>query len=173
MPSQDEEREHYGTHQNNPTDSGYRAFLCRLWEPLSKRLSYDAAGLDYGSGPGPTLHLIAQESGFECTHYDPFFHPDTAALEKRYDFITCSETAEHFHKPAVEFKRLYSLLKPDGLLGIMTSMRNENNDFASWHYRYDPTHVAFYSKRCFEFIGEQFKFNSVDFPARNVVILKR
>ena len=172
-PSASDELVHYGTHENNPSDPAYRAFLARLWEPLKEKLPTGASGLDYGSGPGPTLYLMAQEDGFECDHYDPFFHPNESVLEKKYDFITCSETAEHFYHPAEEFKRLAGLLKPGGVLGIMTSMRDETHEFATWHYRYDPTHVAFYSRNTFEFIKEQFDFSAIEFPCRNVVILRR
>jgi len=173
FPSAEDELAHYGTHENDPDDPAYRAFLGRLWEPLKERLSPGAKGLDYGSGPGPTLHLMAQEDGFECDHYDPFFHPNESALVRKYDFITCSETVEHFHHPAKEFKRLVGLLKPGGVLGVMTSMRDENHEFATWHYRYDPTHVAFYSLNTLQFIKKCFGFTVAEFPSRNVVILRR
>jgi hypothetical protein len=39
------------------------------------------------------------EAGHAMALYDPFFRPDPAALERDYDFITCTETAEHFHHP--------------------------------------------------------------------------
>lgn len=171
LPSAEEERAHYGTHQNNPDDRGYRAFLNLLWQPLKSKLISGAIGLDYGSGPGPTLHLMAQEDSFECTHYDPFFHPDESVLENQYDFITCSETAEHFHHPAKEFKRLAQRLKPGGILGVMTSMHDAESDFGNWHYRRDPTHVAFYCKRSFEVIADTFSFSGVEFCGGSVVLL--
>lgn len=171
-PSREAERAHYGTHQNNPNDPAYRSFLNRLWGPLKAKLAPKAAGLDYGSGPGPTLHLMAQEDGFDCTHHDPFFHPDPSVFEKKYDFITCSETAEHFHDPAKEFQRLVKLLRPSGILGAMTSLHDSETDFANWHYRHDPTHVVFYSKRTFEIIADVFEFSGVEFCGTSILLMK-
>ena len=45
---------------------------------------------------------LRREAGRDTALYDPFFHPDASALERRYDFIACSGTAERFHHPAEE-----------------------------------------------------------------------
>lgn len=168
----EDELAHYKRHNNNPDDSRYRDFLNNLWQPLKEQLSPDAEGLDYGSGPGPTLHLMAKEDGFDCAHYDPYFHPDTAALHKSYDFITCSETAEHFYHPNKEFSALAKLLKPGGWLGFMTTRYDANTDFRNWHYRHDPTHVAFYTDRTFEIMADRLNFDFVKILSNRVVLLK-
>ena len=56
-------------------------------------------GLDFGCGPGPALANMMQSDGYEMEIYDPFFFPNKDALSKKYDFITCTETAEHFFNP--------------------------------------------------------------------------
>ncbi len=168
-----EERAHYGQHHNDPNDPGYRAFLNRLWAPLKSRLVSPASGLDFGSGPGPTLHLMAQEAGFSCAHYDPFFNKDTALLTQTYDFITCTEVAEHFHSPAKEFVRLGGRLRPGGWLGVMTTRYSDEIDFEKWSYRRDKSHVCFYTDRSFEVIRERFGFESVDFVSPTVVLLEK
>ena len=139
------ERERYLMHENDPDDPRYRDFLSRLWAVLKPILRPSDVGLDYGAGPGPALVSMAREDEFDMSAYDPHFAPDATALDRTYDFITCTETAEHFASPAEEFGRLTSLLKPDGLLGVMTSMLDERSAFPSWHYHRDPTHLAFYS----------------------------
>ena len=45
----------YDLHQNSPDDPRYRRFLARIFDPLSARLVPGNHGLDFGSGPGPTL----------------------------------------------------------------------------------------------------------------------
>src|SRR5690554_2011507 len=65
------ERARYETHENHPSDPGYRRFLARLADPLVERLRGGDQGLDYGSGPGPTLSLMLQEAGFPTATYDP------------------------------------------------------------------------------------------------------
>ena len=162
------ERRRYDTHQNDPNDSGYRQFLARLADPLTERLKAGSEGLDYGSGPGPTLSVMLEEMGFPMTIYDPYFAKDDGILGRSYDFITCSETAEHFYKPDVEFKRLNRLLKPGGWVAVMTEILDDQ-DFERWRYVRDETHVAFYRSRTLEWIAEHFGW-SMECPVSNVIL---
>lgn len=170
--SREAEQAHYAQHENDPSDVQYRKFLDRLWQPLKAKLPAGASGLDYGSGPGPTLHLMAREEGFHCEHYDPCFHPDKSVFGQQYDFITCSETAEHFHDPANEFRQLKSLLKPGGWLGLMTARRMPGTDFANWHYRREITHVMFYADESIRRLTESFGFKEPVFVSDSVVLLQ-
>lgn len=168
FPSADDERAHYDTHENDVTDLGYRAFLSRLADPLLKRLPPNRNGLDYGCGPGPALAEMLREAGHTMTTYDPFFDPNERSLTQSYDFITCTETAEHFHRPDDEFRRLDTLLKPGGILAVMTMFQTDDDRFEYWHYRKDPTHVVFYRDSTMKLIANRFGW-SCEFPARNVV----
>ena len=168
----DAERARYALHRNDPGDAGYRAFLDRLRAPLVDRLPPGACGLDYGSGPGPTLSVMLRERGFTTRDYDPFFAPDTDALAHTYDFITCSETAEHFAKPADEFARLDRMLRSPGWLGLMTELRRDDRDFAEWWYVRDPTHVSFYRPRTLEWIAAAVGW-TLETPAPNVALFRK
>ena len=154
-PSPAEERARYATHRNDPDDPRYRAFLARAADPLLARLPTGAEGLDYGSGPGPTLSRMMTEAGFATRDYDPFFAPDASALTRSYDFVVCTETAEHFFAPAAEFDRLGGLLRPGGWLAVMTTMHDETQVFADWWYVRDPTHVCFYRWRTMEWLADR------------------
>ena len=147
------ERARYETHRNRPDDAGYRTFLGRLATPLMERLPPGAQGLDYGSGPGPTLALILAEAGFPTRSWDPFFDPDPEPLQRQYTFITCTETAEHFFAPGEEFRRLDALLEPGGWLGLMTGILHPDIHFSTWWYVRDPTHVAFYAPETLAWIA--------------------
>lgn len=171
-PSPAAEREHYGTHRNDPADPGYRAFLDRLATPLAARLRPGAEGLDYGSGPGPTLSLMLEERGFRMRIHDPFFAPDPAPLRRDYDFVTCTETAEHFHHPGDEFDRLDRLLRPGGWLGLMTSLLDRETDLARWRYARDPTHVSLYRRETMEWIAERYAWTP-ELPARGVILFHK
>lgn len=171
-PSANEERAHYGTHQNDPDDPGYRAFLARLADPLAERLPPGAEGLDFGAGPGPALARMLEERGFPMRVYDPFFAPDADALRRTYDFVTCTETAEHFHHPAAELARLDGLLRPGGWLGVMTEMLDDARDFATWRYARDPTHVCFYAPETMRWIADAYGWR-MERPARNVVLFHK
>lgn len=143
-PQAADEKAEYDRHENNVDDPGYRRFLSRLADALRPHLAPGAQGLDYGCGPGPALAAMLREAGHDMTVYDPFYQPDTDALHKRYDFVTCTEVIEHFHRPAAEFDRLGALLRPGGWLGVTTCFQTDDARFAGWHYRKDPTHVVFY-----------------------------
>ncbi|MDP8235838.1 MAG: class I SAM-dependent methyltransferase [Candidatus Erginobacter occultus] len=169
LPDPDEERKRYLLHENDPDNPGYRDFLSRLAGPLLERLAPGMEGLDYGCGPGPALARILEEAGHRVRLYDPFFYPDRSVLDLTYGFITCTETAEHFHDPAGEFTRLDRLLEPGGWLGVMTCFRQPDRDFASWHYRRDPTHVVFYREATFRRLADRFGWQC-EFPARDVFL---
>lgn len=151
--SEAEELARYETHDNRPDDPGYRSFLERLAIPLQARLPAGARGLDYGSGPGPTLSILMEEAGFPSRCWDPFFAPDPAPLSDVYDFVTCTETVEHFYHPGAEFRRLASILRPGGWLGVMTGILHSDLEFANWWYVRDPSHVAFYAPETLEWIA--------------------
>jgi SAM-dependent methyltransferase len=168
----DDERAHYETHENDPTDPGYRAFLSRLVDPLVERLPPNCSGLDYGSGPGPTLSVMLEERGFRTAVYDPFFSPEREPLQRTYDFITCSETAEHFFDPSAEFDRLDKLLRPGGWLGVMTDILVDGGVFERWHYWREPVHVSFYRPRTMEWIARKYSW-SLEKPHRNVAMFHK
>ena len=151
--TREEAKRHYGNHQNDPLDQRYRRFLNRLFEPLSHRLTTASSGLDYGSGPGPTLSLMFAEAGHAMQIYDPIYAPDRSVLGSQYDFITVSEVVEHFQNPAEEFALLWSLLKVGGWLGIMTKRVRDVAAFRTWHYKSDPTHVSFFSLETFAWLS--------------------
>ncbi|WP_258867986.1 class I SAM-dependent methyltransferase [Alkalilimnicola ehrlichii] len=98
---------------------------------------------------------MLEEKGRSVALYDPFFAPDRAALQTQYDFLVCSEVAEHFHQPAEEFVRLNSLLKPGGVLAVMTNLLAPSIDFGGWHYRRDPTHVVFYTEPTMRWLSKR------------------
>ncbi len=166
------QKAHYLTHENEVDDPGYRAFLARLADPLLARLQPAACGLDYGCGPGPALAAMLCEAGHDVALYDPLFAPDADALVHTYDFVTCTEVAEHFHHPASEFARLAGLLRPGGILAVMTMFQTDDARFESWHYRLDPTHVVFYRPETFAWLATRLGV-SCEIIRKDVVLMTR
>ncbi|TDO01488.1 class I SAM-dependent methyltransferase [Halomonas ventosae] len=166
------ERKVYDQHENTPHDPGYRRFLSRLYEPLRMRLSPSAQGLDFGSGPGPTLSVMFEEAGHPMAIYDPFYAPDVSVLEQSYDFITASEVAEHLFAPGRELARLADLLSVGGWLGLMTKRVTTPEAFMRWHYILDPTHVVFFSEATFRWLADELEMH-VEFPAADVVLFHK
>lgn len=166
-----DERAHYQTHENSIENAGYVRFLNRIVEPLLPLLSPGMRGLDYGCGPGPTLSVMLRHRGLQCDDYDPLFVP--SVLQPPYDFLVSTECFEHFRTPAEEIERIRGLLRPGGCLGIMTERWTNLEQFASWYYTRDPTHVSFFHTRTFEFICRHFGFSQAFDDSSRVVILKR
>jgi len=165
-----EEKSVYDLHQNIPDDPGYRKFLQRFVTPLNESIPRHSKGLDFGSGPGPTLHLMLAELGHSCLNYDIYYaHLPELLVSGQYDFIASTEVVEHLSSPAVIFKQLFDLLKPGGCLAIMTKRSQNLERFKTWHYIQDPTHICFYNEFNLQWIAN--KYNArVTFPHSDVAI---
>ncbi len=167
----DAEAARYRLHRNDPGDEGYVRFLGQLADPLCRLLDPGSRGIDYGSGPGGVLAGMLRERGFICDGYDPVFDPRDPAPP--YDFAACAEVFEHFHEPGAEIARLVALLRPGGVLGVMTEFRPPGSTPAQWHYTSDPTHVAFYTMETFAWIACRMGLRLIYADGRRVVILSR
>lgn len=171
--SPEQEKAVYDQHQNNPDDMGYRQFLGRLATPLVECLPAGPLdGLDFGSGPGPTLSIMLDEMGYNMAIYDPYFAPDPSVLTRQYDFVTCTEAIEHFNQPAKEWGLLLSMIKPGGWLGLMTKLATDAEAFTRWHYKNDPTHVSFFSRDTFRFLAQRDGLE-VEFVGNDVILLRK
>jgi len=148
-----EEKAVYDLHQNGPDDAGYRRFLSRMSRPLHRRLSTGSRGLDFGSGPGPTLSVLFEELGYPMAIYDPFYAPDRSVLAEEYDFVTATEVVEHLRSPRATLNQMWRCVKPSGYLGLMTKLVIDRAAFANWHYKNDDTHICFFSRDTFTWLA--------------------
>ena len=139
---------------------------------MVKKLTKGSTGLDYGCGPGPALAEMFKEAGFNIDIYDPYFYPDDSFLNKKYQFITCTETAEHFYNPYEEFNTIDDLLEIGGWLGVMTNFLDESINFKDWYYRKDPTHVVFYTEKTFKIIASSRSWQ-YEIPSKDIVLFKK
>ena len=170
--SADEEKSNYDLHQNHSVDPDYRHFLSRILIPMKEKIRPAGCGLDFGSGPGPTLSLMFEELGHPMNIYDHFFADDGNALQQEYDFITATETVEHLHYPKTELNRLWSILKPGGILGIMTKLVIDRDAFANWHYKNDSTHVCFFSQSTFTWLANLWQAK-LEFYHNDVIVFEK
>ncbi len=170
--SQENELKAYEHHQNSPDDVGYRTFLSRLYDPMLERVAGESRGLDFGSGPGPTLSVMFEEQGYDMTIYDPFFAPDETVLLVTYDFVTATEVVEHFCTPKASLEKLWDCVRPGGYLGLMTKRVLNRERFSNWHYKNDDTHVCFYADDTFRWLARQWQA-SLEFVDSDVVIFTK
>lgn len=166
------EKAEYDLHENSPLDAGYRRFLSRLFDPLNERVAPKSFGLDFGSGPGPTLSIMFEEVGHQVSIYDPFYANTPAVFNQTYDFITATEVVEHLHTPRRELDLLWSRLRSGGLLGIMTKLALDQAAFATWHYKADRTHVCFFSHQTFAWVADWLGAE-LTFVGNDVILLRK
>ncbi|QSX37111.1 class I SAM-dependent methyltransferase [Shewanella sedimentimangrovi] len=149
------EKAEYDKHDNGADTPGYRSFLSRTLIPVLARLTQGAEGLDFGCGAGAILSRMAAEQGFQFANYDLYYYPDKAALDRRYDCVTLTEVIEHVADAAGLMRQLQQLLKPGGLLAVMTKRVLNAEAFGRWHYKNDPTHINFYSDETFSWLAAE------------------
>ena len=165
--SAEQEKERYEEHNNDVHDPGYQAFVAPIVDAVLRDYDPDAIGLDYGCGTGPVITKLLRDAGYRINLYDPFFADYEKNLELPYDYIVCCEVAEHFHYPAEEFRRLYSLLKTGGSLYLKTVLYSDDIDFDTWYYKNDPTHVFFYREATLEWIKEHLGFSRLSIEEKH------
>ena len=170
--SADEEKARYDWHQNSPEDHGYCNFLNRLYAPLQQRLSPGSHGLDFGSGPGPTLSGMFEASGHSVQLFDPFYANYPQLLEQRYDFITATEVLEHLQQPGRELERLWQCLKPGAWLAVMTQLVIDQKAFSTWRYTQDQTHICFFSRETFTWLANKWSAE-LSFADAGVMLLQK
>lgn len=170
--SDTEEKSRYDTHNNDPNDHRYRHFLSQLLVPLLERIKQQSNGLDFGSGPGPTLSLMLEECGHSVDLYDKFYANDISVFEKKYDFITATEVVEHLSEPMAEINRLIEMLNNQGYLAVMTQILTPQIDFSSWHYKNDPSHIGFFTKKSLSFLANYLNIE-VYFISERVIFFQK
>lgn len=170
-PEWQEEKERYLEHENGIQYEGYVNHLNQAIKPALNHLKPDWRGLDFGCGPTPTLHKLVKLEGFACEFYDPIFF--TEPPRGKFDFVFATECFEHFFRPANELHKISGLLKPGGILVVMTQLWNDTTNFKNWGYAHDPTHVVFYHEQTFQFIAAHFGFEILEIKIDRVVILQK
>jgi SAM-dependent methyltransferase len=161
LPDVESETKRYLSHNNDPRDKGYQAFVSPLVNAVLNDFSPNDKGLDFGAGTGPVVSELLTGKNYHVVQYDPLFHDQRELLSGKYDYIVCCEVIEHFHHPGKEFALLRGLLHPRGKLYCMTSIYNPGIDFETWYYKNDFTHVFFYQQETILWISEKYGFTGV------------
>lgn len=170
--SSQDELEEYNRHNNSIEDQGYVNMFKRFqsaFEPFVKGKQV----LEFGSGPEPVFSQVLSLDGYDVTSFDPYYAPDLAYLDKRYDLITSTEVFEHLVEPIKELEKLLDLLKVGGVLAIMTQFVPEDDVFLKWWYRRDPTHIGFFHHKSFEHLCQVYPIEIVFKNNKDYMIIKK
>lgn len=170
-----EEREQYEQHRNSMDDLGYLSFQDQLLVPMVQRLSMGSSVLEFGSGPSPVFAQRLEKLGCRVTIYDYFFAPCLEELHgiDRYDAITSVEVIEHIGDLEATFNTWDRLIRPGGLIGVMTLLWHGGQGFIDWWYLRDPTHISFFTKSTIHYISDRWKWEPQLMTNRAVIWQKK
>jgi SAM-dependent methyltransferase len=174
-PSINLELKQYNFHQNDIDNIGYVNFLTNFIDTAVIPFIQFGKALDFGSGPNPVLSkILIEKYHFECDIYDKFYANNLSYLDNKYDLITLTEVIEHLSNPVQVFQTFNKILKPNGILSIMTLFHEKNRQkFSDWFYIRDVTHLTFYTPKTIEFLGNLTGFNLVYTNDYRVIVLKK
>ena len=173
--SNEKEKEKYDQHQNSLENAGYvemfENFLDFFWNELTCK---DYLGLDFGSGPAPVLRELMQRRGASVDCYDKFYQPLLVYENKCYDFITSTEVFEHLDNPKEVLTLLASLLKPNGIIALMTLFHhNDRKHFLTWWYPRDLTHITFYTPKTLQMLGAMCGLEVLKTDNKRILVFKK
>lgn len=174
LPEPGAERERYLLHENSSADSGYVAYIDAFLDAVGPFLAPGASVLDFGSGPAPVPAGRMAARGYAVSLYDPYFAPDGSWRARAWDAIVAHEVAEHLAEPGRAFAELASRLAPGSALCVRTRFRpGSREDFASWWYRSDPTHVGFFGERAFGLLADRLGLEPALVLPPDTVVLRK
>ncbi|KJS81364.1 MAG: hypothetical protein JL57_26695 [Desulfosporosinus sp. BICA1-9] len=169
-----EEFNRYSQHKNTLDNPGYvNNFNNFIIISKIDNLKNVKRALDFGCGPGPVLQVLLEKLGYATDIYDPFFYPTQGFLKKRYDLITCTDVLEHLKNPLATLRILEVLLEKGGILAVTTLFHTSAEDFISWWYRKDPTHITFYSQKTFRWLAEHLNLSLEFSDDKSIGVLKK
>jgi len=151
--SPQQELARYRQHTNTLNDQGYVRYLSSVAETLEQIPALPGSSiLDFGCGEEAVLVSLLKERGYCCDGYDPLYEKYSVPLHTTYDMVIASEVVEHFRDPADQWFKLVSYVKPGGYGTIRTEFYPARENFPSWWYIQDKTHLSFYSPETFIWI---------------------
>lgn len=174
LPSPEAEKARYEHHNNSLENEGYVAmFTTFLRNAVFPYANKGASTLDFGSGPVPVLQHLLKENGYPTEIYDYYFAPEPVFEGKQYDLITSTETIEHIADANALWEFFVQHLREGGILAIMTLFYPSLEQFPTWWYRRDPTHIRFYHPDTFSWISKNFPLSLLSIDEKNTVCYKK
>lgn len=172
--SHEEEKDRYSKHDNNAQNKGYvkmfKNFISVAIEPFIQ----EGMALEFGCGHGPVLGDMLKDMGFLVDLYDYYFYPEWEPEKDKYDLVTTTEVLEHIANPNTAFEVFSKVIKPGGLLSLMTLFAPQDKSvFSSWWYAKDDTHIVFYTEKTIAYLAKKYGFDIVFCNGKNICTLRK
>lgn len=136
--------------------------------------------LDFGSGSGEMTNEFLKR-GYDVTPLEPMTHGylKDQNYSAKFDVVIAVEVIEHLLKPWEELNEIENVLTPDGIVIFSSLLTNSFIDrpdakeqFKSWWYKDDPTHVSFYCTHALSKMADMKNYD-IDIFDDKVFVLKR
>ena len=169
-----EQKRRYDLHQNGEESEGYRLYFKSFLDFVLPNTGRVQHALDFGCGASDLLAQMLRKEGIECEIYDPIYHPETSYLQSSFDLIVSVEVFEHLHHPRETFAVLLSRIKEGGYLAIRTQFHsNSRDEFLTWYYRLDPTHIIFFRPETFRYLCRLYGCSYIADNSLNMVLIQK
>jgi SAM-dependent methyltransferase len=156
----------YREHENNLDNKGYVEMFMKKIMIVKKYCPQINTALDFGCGYEPVLKALLEKEGIKTEVFDINFFPNFPK-NKTFDLVISTETFEHFKNPIKNIRQAASCVSPKGFLAVMTRfypLKKEipcEENFSKWYYKRDPTHIAFYTSKTFEWLAREMDFKII------------
>jgi hypothetical protein len=147
--------------QRNQITSWFSLALSRIL-----RLTANMRCMDYGGGHGVFVRMM-RDLGMDFRWYDRyainlFARGFEAAINEQHDFVTLFEVFEHLDDVAKELERLFA---PRHLFVLVSTQLHHGYRDGWWYFANDTgQHIAFFSERTMQFVGERFCYRAIVGP---------
>ncbi len=145
--SPQEEKVRYSKHTNDKGDKAYEAYLSAIANDALDLQVESPRVVDFGSGPHHVLCDILNARGAHCVPHDPLYGLFALPSHEPFDIVVACEVMEHLRSLPQELGLISRLLKAEGFVYIHTQLYDPVEDFLSWWYTKDVTHINFFCEK--------------------------
>lgn len=169
----DAEEARYATHNNTIESEGYVNWLEKYIKAGVTPFIETGKMLDYGCGPGPVLAELLKRKGFDTEVYDLYFQKILPEKLNQFDLITCTEVIEHVADLNLLFDDFNGLIKPGGILSIMTQYHRGVEAICTWWYVRDETHIVFFNDLTFETLAKKYGYEVIFSDGKSICVMRK
>lgn len=167
----EEEIARYELHDNTSDNNGYVEYLQQTIAIIKTMQLKNPKILDFGSGKNCVLAQLLQSERYTCFSYDPLYNCGSEMLSQTYDIIVLNEVAEHVRSLPALILLLRRICNPGTKILLRTGLYENPEDFKTWWYHHDVTHINFFTFATLGFFATQAGMVVLERKSKDTVVL--